>query len=155
LGQCEVILFLNSHSILVLEAVPSDPTASSAGSSTDTGADADVWFASWLGRFESISADPAWQALVSEWVQYEKLNPPAGVSVLILFSSLFDLLKVPIISQHRGCPPPHVQRRSSGGLSARNSPTSSRILINRRNLEPRGSSGGLQCNRRGAKASRW
>ncbi|KAI0245466.1 hypothetical protein BJV78DRAFT_1287779 [Lactifluus subvellereus] len=47
----------------------------------DTPADsfyANEWFASWLAHFRKVSADVYWQALVTEWAQYEALNPLEG-----------------------------------------------------------------------------
>jgi hypothetical protein len=41
---------------------------------------AGMWFAPSLTRFRQISADTSWQALVTNWAQYEMLSPPDGVS---------------------------------------------------------------------------
>ncbi|KAH9955191.1 hypothetical protein BGW80DRAFT_1566314 [Lactifluus volemus] len=39
---------------------------------------ANQWFAPWLAHFRQVSTDASWQALVTEWAQYEALNPPDG-----------------------------------------------------------------------------
>jgi hypothetical protein len=79
---------------LCVSAYPQGATAPSAGDrsrsaspfiSLDPPADPfyeSQWFAPWLAHFRQVSTDASWQALVTEWAQYEALNPPDGVSFL-------------------------------------------------------------------------
>jgi hypothetical protein len=51
------------------------------------------WFAPWLAHFRQVSTGVSWQALVTEWVQYEALKPPDGVSFL-QFCLLFCFISI-------------------------------------------------------------
>jgi hypothetical protein len=77
----------SSHSRALADA-PTTITSISSQScpSDDLGAHSGAWFAPWFTHIREISADPAWQALVSEWARYEALSPPEGVRVLFSHS---------------------------------------------------------------------
>lgn len=128
------------------EAQPLDRRNS--GPPTNPVPHADAWFKSWFTHFREISADATWQTLVSEWVRFEMLTPTDGVSVIA--SSFFLTPSTYSISDY---PLPRVQRRSPGGLSAKNLSASLRPSRSQPNLAQHGNSGGQRCNRHGGRAS--
>jgi hypothetical protein len=46
---------------------------------------AGTWFKPWLTHFRKVSTDVSWQALVTNWAQYEVLSPPNGVSLFVSY----------------------------------------------------------------------